>query len=113
MSLWHKRAGVATYMLRKSPHLCQLRVLPNSDVVQNGLEGLSFEHHILDEVHIQVVQVEGADGLRELGLELIHLVLQGPHLSHGCLHELRVGGQISAVEKTESCCERDRELDGH
>ena len=47
-------------------HLCQLGVLSYSDVVQDGLEGLGLEHHVLDEVHVQVVEVQGADGLGEL-----------------------------------------------
>ena len=57
-----------------------------SDVVEDSLERLCLEHHVLDEVHVEVVEVQGADGLGELRLELVNLVLQGPHLPHGRLH---------------------------
>ena len=52
-----------------------------SDVVEDGLEGLGFQHHVLDEVNVEVIEVHLADGVRELVLELIDLVLQSPHLS--------------------------------
>ena len=32
-------------------------LLSVSDVVEYGLEGLGLEHHVLDEVHVQVLQV--------------------------------------------------------
>ena len=51
-----------------------------SDVIEDGLQGLGLQHHVLDEVHVEVVEVHLADGVSELVLELVHLVLQGPHL---------------------------------
>ncbi len=35
----------------------KLYLLSVSDVVEYGLEGLGLEHHVLDEVHVQVLQV--------------------------------------------------------
>ena len=51
-----------------------------SDVIEDGLQGLGLQHHVLDEVHVEVVEVHLADGVSELVLELVHLVLKGPHL---------------------------------
>ena len=51
-----------------------------SNVIEDGLERLSLEHHVLDEVHIEVVEVHLANGVSKLVLECVNLVLQSPHL---------------------------------
>merc|ERR1719516_28182 len=61
--------------------LLKLGNLSVSDVVEDGLEGLGFQHHVLDEVNVEVIEVHLADGVGKLVLELIDLVLQSPHLS--------------------------------
>ena len=54
--------------------------LPVADTVEHRLEGLGLEHHVLNEVNIKVVQVHRANGLCELGLQLVNFILESPHL---------------------------------
>ena len=54
-----------------------------SDVVEDSLERLCLEHHVLDEVHVEVVEVHLPNRVSKLVLESVHLVLQSPHLPEG------------------------------
>ena len=45
-----------------------------SDVIEDGLQGLGLQHHVLDEVNVQVVQVHLANRICKLVLQLVNLL---------------------------------------
>merc|ERR1711937_898208 len=75
-------------------NLLQLFNLLFSDDIEDGLEWLGLEHHILDEVNVEVVEVHLANRVGKLVLQLVNLVLQRPHLSDGFLHNLPEVGLV-------------------
>ena len=54
-------------------------LLPFPDGIEDSLEWLGLEHHILHKVIGEVLDVNGANALGKFNLDVLNLILQGPH----------------------------------